>query len=77
MNTTIYDLAYEDDHTELYNLLLNPTQIVDPSETSLSVEKKLIFNCHLKRSALDYREEVTYELVQFVGYFSKTKSVTD
>lgn len=71
LNTTIYDLAYEEDHTELYNLLLNPTQIVDPSETSLSEEKKLIFNCHLKRSALDYREEVTYELVQFVGYFSK------
>lgn len=39
---TIYDLAYEEDHTELYNLLLNPPSIVDPVQDSLTNGKILL-----------------------------------
>lgn len=30
MNMTIYDIAYEDEHSELYNILVNPLAIIDP-----------------------------------------------
>lgn len=37
-------------------------------------ENQVCFTCHLKRGGLDVKEIVSYELVQFVGYFSKLKS---
>lgn len=43
---TIYDLAYEEDHSELYNLLLNPIAVVDPTKNDLNkgkVEPSRIF----------------------------------
>lgn len=64
---TVYDLSFEDDHTELYNLLLNPVGIADPTK----VENQVTFTCHMKRGGLDFREEAFFELVQFVGYFRK------
>lgn len=70
---SIYDLAFEDDHSDLYNLLLNPPSIVDPVQDSITNENQVYFSCHLKRGGLNFREEITYELVEFVGYFSKTK----
>lgn len=33
---TIYDLAYEEDHSELYNMLLNPIAVVDPTKNDLN-----------------------------------------
>ncbi|KDR21970.1 Circadian locomoter output cycles protein kaput [Zootermopsis nevadensis] len=29
LNMTMYDLVYKDDHSELYNVLLNPANTVD------------------------------------------------
>lgn len=36
---TIYDLAFEEDHTELYSLLSNPSTVVDPVKNYLSKGK--------------------------------------
>ncbi|XP_059609357.1 circadian locomoter output cycles protein kaput [Phlebotomus argentipes] len=71
LNMTIYDLAYEEDHSELYNVLLNPAAITDPLQNNLTRENQILFSCHLKRGAggNDFRDGMTYELVQFVGYF--------
>lgn len=69
LNMTIYDLAYDEDHSELYNLLSNPSAVIDPMRTDLSKVNQICFSCHLKRGGVDYREDVSFELVQFVGYF--------
>ncbi|KAJ6640882.1 Circadian locomoter output cycles protein kaput [Pseudolycoriella hygida] len=69
LNMTIYDLAFEEDHSNIYNLLLSPTIIVDPAHDALTPENQVCFTCHLKRGGLDVKEVVSYELVQFVGYF--------
>ncbi|KAJ9600067.1 hypothetical protein L9F63_009636, partial [Diploptera punctata] len=69
LNMTIYDLVYEDDQSELYNVLLNPASTVDAMHFSDSEESRVCFTCHLKRGGLDFEDEETYELVQFVGYF--------
>lgn len=71
LNMTIYDLAYEEDHSELYNLLSNPSVVIDPMRADLSKVNQICFSCHLKRGGVDYREDVSFELVQFVGYFRK------
>lgn len=68
MNSTIYDLVYEEDHSNLYNRLLNPTTTVSNDNEK---DNQITFVCHCKRGAMNSEEEVTYELVQFVGYFSK------
>lgn len=68
---SIYDLAYEKDHSDLYNLLSNPPFIVDPIQDSITNENQVYFSCHLKRGGLHFREELTYEMVEFFGYFSK------
>ena len=68
---TIYDMVYEDDQTDLYNILLNPTMIVDPLQTGINRENQITFECYIKRGTVDYRQEVSYELVQFTGYFSE------
>ncbi|XP_059490732.1 circadian locomoter output cycles protein kaput isoform X2 [Neocloeon triangulifer] len=75
LNTTIYDMAYENDQSDLYNILLNPTNTVESSsQYSLGRENQTTFFCHMKRGGLDFNEELTYELVQFVGYF---RSIVD
>uniref|UniRef100_A0A1L8DGZ4 Putative aryl-hydrocarbon receptor nuclear translocator n=1 Tax=Nyssomyia neivai TaxID=330878 RepID=A0A1L8DGZ4_9DIPT len=71
LNMTIYDLAYEEDHSELYNVLLNPAAIADPLQNNLTRENQILFSCHMKRGSGDneFHEGLTYELVQFIGYF--------
>uniref|UniRef100_A0A8D8SI98 Circadian locomoter output cycles protein kaput n=1 Tax=Cacopsylla melanoneura TaxID=428564 RepID=A0A8D8SI98_9HEMI len=66
LNSTIYDLVYEEDHSNLYNTLLNPTTTVSNDNEK---ENQITFVCHCKRGAMNSEEEITYELVQFVGYF--------
>ena len=73
MSSTIYDLAFEEDHSQLYSILLNPVCVLRPLQGGVSPENQISFTCHLKRGGLDYQEDVTYEVVQFVGYFSKCK----
>ncbi|KAG4071565.1 hypothetical protein HA402_011719 [Bradysia odoriphaga] len=69
LNMTIYDLAFEEDHSDIYNLLSSPSVMVDPAHDTLTSENQVCFTCHLKRGGLDVKEVVSYELVQFVGYF--------
>lgn len=38
---------------------------------SFVLENEIQFQCHLQRGALDFRDEITYELVQFNGHFRK------
>ncbi|XP_018570104.1 circadian locomoter output cycles protein kaput isoform X3 [Anoplophora glabripennis] len=59
LSMTIYDLASEDEQTNLYNLLLSPSE----------EEKQIVFSCHLRRGGPDAKSPPTYELVNFVGYF--------
>lgn len=69
LNMTVYDMVYEDDQNDLYNILLNPAAVVDPLQTGISRENQVTFSCYIKRGTADYRTEVSYELVQFTGYF--------
>lgn len=97
MDMSIYDLVYEKEHPDIYNLLSKPTTIIDPMKTDLTVgklfwqhstelwfeqsefhtilqtENQVYFSCHLKKGGLEYGDDVTYEPVQFMGYFSKSK----
>lgn len=59
---TIYDMASEDEQTNLYNALLNPSE----------EEGRVSFSCHLRRGdIIDSKQPPCYELVHFVGYFRK------
>ncbi|KAL1116945.1 hypothetical protein AAG570_004273 [Ranatra chinensis] len=64
---TIYDIVYEGDRSELYNLLLNPGS--DVRLQDMKQENPVSFVCHCKRGGLDQKEELTYEAVLFVGQF--------
>lgn len=33
---TIYDLAFDEDHSDIYNMLLNPSITVDPTHDTLT-----------------------------------------
>lgn len=68
VNKSIFDLACEDDRPSLYNLLQNPRTATDPMHT-VGKDNEIRFQCHLKRGSLDFRDETTYELVQFNGHF--------
>uniref|UniRef100_A0A336KII5 CSON011139 protein n=1 Tax=Culicoides sonorensis TaxID=179676 RepID=A0A336KII5_CULSO len=69
LNMSIYDIVYEEDQTVLYNILLNPTTIIEPMQSSISRENQVIYTCHMKRGSLNEQQSVCYEPVQFVGYF--------
>ncbi|XP_075225046.1 uncharacterized protein LOC142326432 [Lycorma delicatula] len=66
LNMTIYDMIFDEDQSELYNMLLNPTTTV---RYDSNTDNQVSFLCHCKRGNLHVKEEPTYELVQFVGYF--------
>ncbi|CAG4929527.1 unnamed protein product [Parnassius apollo] len=68
LNKSIFDLAYEEDRPHLYSLLQNPGPAVDPIQPLLK-ENEIRFQCHLRRSTLDFIDEATYELVEFNGHF--------
>ncbi|XP_073974940.1 circadian locomoter output cycles protein kaput-like isoform X3 [Rhodnius prolixus] len=59
---TLYDLVYEGDHSELYNMLLNPS-------TNFETDNELSFMCHCKRGGIDIKEEPVYEIILFIGHF--------
>ena len=71
---TIYDLVYEEEQQDIYNLLLNPPKtVIDPVQNGINSEHQVSFTCHVKRGSLDNNPTSTlsYEYVQFNGYFSK------
>ncbi|CAH1989054.1 unnamed protein product [Acanthoscelides obtectus] len=60
LNTTIYELVSEEERSDLYNVLLTPSDD----------EKQVSFSCHFRRSGpAEKNRHPTYELVSFVGYF--------
>lgn len=61
LNMTIYEMASEDEQTNLYNTLVNTSE----------GKGQISFSCHLKRGDPDCKQSNTYELVHFVGYFRK------
>ncbi|KAL7295953.1 hypothetical protein TKK_0010803 [Trichogramma kaykai] len=63
-NSTIYEIALEEEQSHLYNILANARD-----QSSIKKEHQVSFLCHLKRGCLDFREEPIYELIQFIGYF--------
>lgn len=68
---SIYEIVYEEDQTVLYNILLNPTAVVEPLQTGISCENQVVYSLHMRRGSLNADESVCYEPVQFVGYFRK------
>lgn len=66
---SIYDIVYEEDQSILYNILLNPTAVVEPLQTGINCENNVVYSLHMKRGTLDANESICYEPVQFVGYF--------
>ncbi|XP_030031865.2 LOW QUALITY PROTEIN: circadian locomoter output cycles protein kaput [Manduca sexta] len=68
VNKSIFDLTFDDDRANLYNILQNPTNVIDPTQP-VGKENEIKFQCHLRRGALDFRDETTYELIEFNGYF--------
>lgn len=54
-------MAAEEEQSQLYNVLISPAED----------EGQVTFSCHLRRGGPDSKQDL-YELVQFVGYFSKT-----
>lgn len=66
-NSTIYEIAYQDDQSHLYNLLLNPENLRD--QRNNKKDNQISFTCHIKRGGFDYVGDSIYELVQFIGYF--------
>lgn len=65
---TIFDIVYDEDQAALYNILSNADHSMNPL-SNIGGENQLEFSCHIRRGALDNREEPVYELVHFVGYF--------
>lgn len=71
---TIYDLVYEEEQQDIYNLLLHPPKtVIDPLQNRISAEDQVSFTCHVKRGSMENSASVSYEFVQFNGYFSKLK----
>ncbi|CAH2985346.1 unnamed protein product [Chilo suppressalis] len=68
INNSIFDLTFEDDRPLLYNLLQNHGTTVNPLQP-ISKDNEMRFQCHMRRGNLYFREETTYELVQFNGHF--------
>ncbi|XP_012281769.1 circadian locomoter output cycles protein kaput [Orussus abietinus] len=68
-NATIYEIAYQDDQSYLYNVLLNPGIPGPKDQCNIKKESQVSFTCHIKRGDDDLQGEPIYELVQFIGYF--------
>ncbi|XP_031619632.1 circadian locomoter output cycles protein kaput isoform X2 [Contarinia nasturtii] len=69
LNASIYDIIYEKEHQQVYNLLSNPVTVIDPTKNDFTIENQVSFVCHMKKGGLEYRDEEAYESVQFIGYF--------
>lgn len=66
-------MVYEEEQQEIYNILLNPPKtIVDPIQSGILQENQISFMCHVKRGTIDNQASVSYEYVQFTGYFRKS-----
>lgn len=67
---TIYDLINEDDHHNIYNILMNPAKVlIDPLQTGIRPDGQVTFTCHMKRGSSDMSAKTKYDRVKFIGYF--------
>lgn len=65
-------MVYEEEQQNIYNILLNPPKtVIDPLQSGISQENQASFLCHVKRGSMENPPKVSYEYVQFTGYFSK------
>ncbi|KAL7050410.1 hypothetical protein ACKWTF_004070 [Chironomus riparius] len=78
LNMTIYDLVFEEEQQDIYNLLLNPPKtVIDPLQNGINSENQVSFTCHVKRGTIDNNPtaSLSYEYVQFNGYFRDNADV--
>jgi hypothetical protein len=69
---TIYDLVYEEEQQEIYNILLNPPKtVIDPLQSGILPENQISFMCRVKRGSIEEPTKVIYDYVEFTGYFRK------
>lgn len=64
---TIYDLGYSEEQNNVYNILTGAT-----TEEQCSTS----FSCHLRSAIYDQRQNPSYDLIHFTGYF-RTVSESD
>ena len=50
---SIYDLLYEEEHQNIYNILLNPPKTV-LDQLGVRPENQVTFLCHLKRGMINF-----------------------
>ncbi|XP_026332976.1 circadian locomoter output cycles protein kaput isoform X2 [Hyposmocoma kahamanoa] len=76
VNKSIFDLASEEDQPSLYSLLQNPRTAADPMQ-AIAKENEIRFQCRLRRGTLDFRDDTTFELVQFNGHLRMNMEQAD
>lgn len=68
-------MVYEEEQQKIYNILLNPPKtVIEPLQSSqggVTPENQVSFLCHVKRGSMEIPPKVSYDYVQFTGYFSK------
>lgn len=70
LQMTIYEMVYEEEQQDIYNILLNPPKaVVEPQQGGINAENQVSFLCHVKRGSMETPPKVSYEYVQFTGYF--------
>uniref|UniRef100_A0A1B0B5H4 Circadian locomoter output cycles protein kaput n=1 Tax=Glossina palpalis gambiensis TaxID=67801 RepID=A0A1B0B5H4_9MUSC len=75
LKMTIFDLAYEMDHENLFNIFLHPKPVIESMQTDISSRNQISFFVHLKRGGVEESDTNSYELVKFVGYFRSDANV--
>lgn len=66
-------MVYEEEQQDIYNILLSPPKtVIDPLQSGISPENQVSFLCHVKRGSMEDTPEVSYEFVQFTGYFRES-----
>ncbi|XP_077302549.1 circadian locomoter output cycles protein kaput-like isoform X2 [Arctopsyche grandis] len=76
LNTSIYEITFDDDKQNLFRMLQNNTRTATSGHMD-DKDTQVVFACHLKRGCLNYREGAVYELVKFTGYFRITNEIHD
>uniref|UniRef100_A0A1A9W7P9 Circadian locomoter output cycles protein kaput n=1 Tax=Glossina brevipalpis TaxID=37001 RepID=A0A1A9W7P9_9MUSC len=75
LKMTIFDLAYEMDHENLFNIFVHPKPVIESMQTDISSRNQISFFVHLKRGGVEESDTNSYELVKFVGYFRSDANV--
>lgn len=71
LSLSIFDLAFEMEHDNLFSIFLNPAPVIETLQTDIGSSNQITFYVHLKRGGIERLDVNSYELVKFVGYFRK------